>query len=260
MKRPSYFTLAERWRPALFSNTLTIAGRTVLQLVRDRRTLALVLLVPLVIASLIGFSLPSKAILDATLPALLATLILFFGFLLSGIAFLRERSQGTRERLMASPVSTLDILVGYLLGFLLFAMIQTLILFFYSVYVLDAQFVGELWQIIVFEILIGTLAVCLGIFISAFARNEFQMVQFIPLIIVPQVFICGLLFPVDQMPVLLQWLAKFLPLTYAVEGIRSMMLQGKSLLDIGEDIGVLAAYGLGLMVLAGISLRRGHSA
>ena len=243
----------------VFSNTLTIAGRTILQLARDRRTLALIVLVPLVIASLVGFSLPTKSILDVTLPALLATLILFFGFLLSGIAFLRERSQGTRERLMASPVSKIDILVGYLLGFLLFAMIQTLILFFYSVYVLKAEFQGQLWQIILFEVLIGTLAVCLGIFISAFAKNEFQMVQFIPLLIVPQVFVCGLLFPVEQMPVLLQWLAKFLPLTYAVEGIRAMMLQGESLLNIGKDIAVLAGYAVGLMVLAGMSLHRGHS-
>jgi ABC-2 type transport system permease protein len=139
-------------------------------------------------------------------------------------------------------------------------MVQTLILFFYSVYVLKVAFHGSLWEIIVFQILIGILAVCLGIFISAFARNEFQMVQFIPLIIVPQVFVCGLLFPVEQMPGYLQWLAKFLPLTYGVEGIRALMLDGKGLLDIGKDIGVLAAYAIGLMVLAGISLRRGNAA
>ncbi|HTY82079.1 MAG TPA: ABC transporter permease, partial [Dehalococcoidales bacterium] len=89
---------------------------------------------------------------------------------------------------------------------------------------------------------------------------EFQMVQFIPLIIVPQVFICGLLFPVETMPNYLQWLAKFLPLTYGVEGIRSLMLQGKGLLDIGQDIWVLAVYAIGLMVLASVSLRRGKTA
>jgi ABC-2 type transport system permease protein len=231
-----------------------------MQLVRDRRTIALILIVPLVIASLAGVSLPSKQILNMTLPAILATLILFFGFLLSGISFLRERSQGTRERLMASPVSRIDIIVGYLLGFLLFAMVQTLILFFYAVYVLEADFNGELWQIIVFQILISVLAVCLGIFISAFAKNEFQMVQFIPLLIVPQIFVCGLLFPVEQMPEYLQWLAKFLPLTYAVDGIRALMLYGKDLMDIGKEIGVLIVYAVGLMILAGISLRRGHAA
>ena len=240
-------------------NTLTIAQRTIIQLARDRRTLALIVIVPLVISSLIGVSLPSKAILNSTLPAILAMLVLFFGFLLSGIAFLRERSQGTRERLMASPVSTADILAGYLLGFLIFAILQTLILFFYSVYVLDVTFTGSLWQIILFQVLIGIMSVCLGIFISAFARNEFQMVQFIPLIIVPQVFVCGLLFPVSQMPDYLQWIAKFLPLTYAVDGIRALMLNGKSLLDIGKEIGVLAAYAVVLMALAGISMRRGNA-
>ena len=240
-------------------NILSIAQRTIVQLARDRRTLALILIVPLVIASLFGVSIPDKAVLNLTLPAMLATLILFFGFLLSGIAFLRERSQGTRERLMASPVSRIDILAGYLLGFLLFAMVQTLILFFYSVYVLKVDFHGDLWQIIIFQLLIGILAVCLGIFTSAFARNEFQMIQFIPLLIVPQVFICGLIFPVSQMPDYLQWIAKFLPLTYGIDGIRALMLQGKSLLDIGKEISVLVAYAIGLLTLAGISLRRGSS-
>lgn len=244
----------------MFTNILTIASRTVRQLIRDRRTIALILVVPLVIASLIGVSIPNKAILNATLPAELAMLILFFGFLLSGISFLRERSQGTQERLLASPVSKLDIVGGYLIGFLLFALVQTLILFFYTVYVLKVDFNGELWQIIVFQVLIGILAVCLGIFISAFAKNEFQMVQFIPLIILPQVFICGVLFPVSQQPEYLQWIAKFLPLTYGVDGIRALMVEGQGLLDIGKEIGVLAAYAAVLMVLAGVSLRRGTSA
>ena len=241
-------------------NIITIAQRTVMQLARDRRTLALILIVPLVIASIFGVSITDKTTLDLTLPAMLATLILFFGFLLSGIAFLRERYQGTRERLLASPVSRTDILAGYLLGFLLFAIVQTLILFFYSVYVLKVPFYGDLWQIILFQILIGILAVCLGIFTSAFARNEFQMIQFIPLIIVPQVFVCGLIFPVSQMPDYLQWLAKFLPLTYGVDGIRALMLQGKGLLDIGKEISILFSYAIGLLILAGISLRRGTSA
>ncbi|MGP8080158.1 MAG: ABC transporter permease, partial [Dehalococcoidales bacterium] len=129
----------------------------------------------------------------------------------------------------------------------------------YSVYVLKVDFHGDLWQIILFQILIGILAVCLGIFISAFAKNEFQMIQFIPLIIVPQVFICGLIFPVNQLPDYLQWIGKFLPLTYGVDGIRALMLQGKGLENIGKDIGVLAAYAIGLLILAGISLRRGTS-
>jgi ABC-2 type transport system permease protein len=244
----------------MWDNTLTIAGRTMRQLLRDRRTIALILIVPLIIASLVGVSIPNKMILNSTLPAMLAMLVLFLGFLLSGISFLRERTQGTMERLMASPASRLDIVGGYLLGFLTFAIVQTLILFFYTVYVLHVDFRGDLWQIILFQIIIGVMSVCLGIFISVFARNEFQMIQFIPLIIVPQVFICGLLFPIDQLPGYLQWIAKFLPLTYGIDGIRALMLEGKGLLDIGKEVGILMAYVVGLMVLAAISLRRGSSA
>lgn len=241
-------------------NILTIARRTIIQLVRDRRTIALILIVPLVIASIVGVSTPDKRMLDYIAPAILAVLILFFGFLLTGISVLRERTQGTMERLMASPATRLDIVGGYLLGYLLFALIQTLIIFFYMVYVIKINYQGDLWQILVFQVIIGVGAVCLGIFFSVFARNEFQMVQFIPLIILPQIFLCGLLWPLAQMPNYLQWIARFLPLTYGVEGIRALMQEGKVLLDIGKDIGVLAAYAIALIVLAGISLRRGSAA
>ena len=216
-----------------------------------------ILIVPLVIASIAGFSIPDKRTLDIFSPAILATLILFFGFLITGISVLRERSQGTMERLMASPISRLDVVAGYLLGFLLFALIQTLILFFYMVYVLNVNFQGDLWQILVFQVLIGINAVCLGTLFSVFARNEFQMMQFIPLIIIPQVFLCGLFIQISQMPDYLQWIAKFLPLYYGVDGIRAMMLQGQNLLDIGKDIGILAAYAVVLVVLAALTLRRG---
>ncbi len=241
-------------------NALSIANRIINQLIRDRRTMGLLIIAPLLIASIVGVSIPEKSMLDYTAPAMLAMLIMFFGFLLTGISFQRERSQGTLERLMATPVSRLDIVGGYLLGFLLFALAQTLIIFFYMVYVLDVSFRGELWEILIFEAIIGIGAVCLGTFASTFARNEFQIAQFIPIIIVPQMFLCGLLWPVSQMPDYLQWIAKFLPLTYGVDGIRALMLQGQNLLDIGKEIGVLLAYTVALLILAALTLRRGTSA
>jgi ABC-2 type transport system permease protein len=239
------------------ASTLVIASRIINQLIRDRRTLILIVVVPLLIASLVGVSIPDKRILDYIAPAILAVLILFFGFLLTGISFLRERSQGTLERLMASPVSRLDVVGGYLLGFLLFATVQTMVLFFYLIYVLNVSYYGDLWQIILFEILIGIGAVCMGTFFSVLAKNEFQMVQFIPMIIVPQIFLCGLLWPVSQMPEYLQWLANVLPLTYGVDGIRALMLEGQNLLDIGKEVGILAAYAVGLLILAAVTIRRG---
>ena len=176
-----------------------IAGRIIKQIVRDRRTLALIMIVPIVVMTIIWLSFPGKSLLDYVAPALLATLALFFGFLLTGISFLRERSQGTLERLMASPVSRLDIVLGYLLGFFVFALTQTLIIVLFTIYALNVHYNGDLWQIFVFQLVVLIGSINLGIFISAFARNEFQMVQFIPLIILPQVFLCGVLWPVEQM-------------------------------------------------------------
>ena len=243
----------------MFSNAFSIANRIIKQLVRDRRTIGLLVFAPLLIASIVGVSTPEKAMLDYTAPAMLAMLILFFGFLLTGISFQRERSQGTLERLMASPVSKMNIVAGYLMGFLLFALLQTLIIFFYMVYVLDINFQGELWQIILFQAVIGIGAVCLGTFASTFARNEFQIMQFIPIIILPQFFLCGLLWPVEQLPDYLQWVAKFLPLTYGVDGIRAMMLQGENLAGVGFEVGILAAFAVVFLILAALSLRRGSA-
>ena len=239
------------------SHALTIAGRLIRQLVRDRRTIALIVIVPLVVMSLIGLSFPDTGVLDQIAPALLATMALFFSFLLTGISFLRERSQGTMERLMASPVSRLDIVIGYLLGFFLFALTQTLIVVLFTIYVFNINFQGDLWQILVFQIVVITGAVTLGIFISTFARNEFQMVQFIPLIIFPQVFLCGVIWPVEQMPEYLQWLSRVLPLTYAVDGLRDIMLKGKSLLDVSFELVVLIGFTVVTSILAASTLRRG---
>jgi ABC-2 type transport system permease protein len=239
------------------SNALTIAGRLMRQLVRDRRTLGLIVIVPLVVMSLIGLSFPEEDILDYIAPAMLATLALFFSFLLTGISFLRERSQGTMERLMASPVSRLDIVIGYLFGFFIFALTQTLIVVLFTIYVFDINFLGDLWQILVFQIVVITGSVTLGIFTSTFARNEFQMVQFIPLIIVPQIFLSGVIWPVEQMPEYLQWLSAILPLTYAVDGLRDIMLSGKNLLDVGFELAVLAGFTVVTSILAAITLRRG---
>jgi ABC-2 type transport system permease protein len=239
------------------NNALNIAARVTKQVIRDRRTLGMIIIVPLVVMTLIGLSFPDQGVLDYIAPAMLATLALFFSFLLTGISFLRERSQGTMERLMVSPVTRLDIVIGYLLGFFIFALTQTLIIVLFTIYVLGINFYGDLWQILVFQVVVITGAVTLGIFTSTFARNEFQMVQFIPLIIVPQIFLCGVIWPVEQMPNYLQWLSVVLPLTYAVEGLRDIMLHGKDLADVWLDIVILASFAVLTSTLASLTLRKG---
>jgi len=234
-----------------------IAARVINQLRRDHRTLGLIFVVPVVVMTLIGYSLPDRTLLHSTAPALIAMMALFMSFLLTGISFLRERSQGTMERLMVSPVSRLDIVLGYLLGFLVFALIQTLIVFFFTVYVFDVPYLGALWEILVFELAVVIGSVTLGIFISTFARNEFQMVQFIPLVILPQVFLGGVLWPVSQMSDFLQGVSAFLPMTYAVEGLRDIMLKGQSLADVSGDLIFLIGFAAVTSTLAALSLRRG---
>jgi len=237
-----------------------ITRRIIRQFLRDRRTLGLIFVVPIVVMTLVALSFPEEVgqdVLSYTAPALLATMALFFGFLLTGVSFLRERSQGTLERLMASPVSRGDLVVGYLLGFLLFAMVQAVIVLLFTIYALDIKYRGALWQIFVMQVIITIGAVNLGIFVSTYARNEFQVVQFIPLFILPQVFLSGVLWPVEQMPGYLQWVSDFLPLTYAVEGTRRIMLAGESLLDIPLELGVLLAFAAAMSVAAAATLRRG---
>ena len=242
------------------SHALIIAGRVMKQIVRDHRTMALILVVPLVVMGLIGLSFPEdQGVLDYIAPALLATLALFFSFLLTGISFLRERSQGTMERLMASPLTRMDLVIGYLLGFFVFALTQTLIIVLFTIYVLDVNYAGQLWQIFVFQIVVIAAAVNLGIFLSTFAKNEFQMVQFIPLIIVPQVFLCGVIWPVEQMPDYLQWFSAALPLTYAVDGLRDIMLAGHSLADVGKELAVLLGFTALTSILAAVSVKRSVS-
>ena len=148
-------------------------------------------------------------------------------------------------------------MVGYLLGFFVFALTQTLIIVLFTIYVLGINYHGDLWQGFVFQIVVITVAVNLGIFISAFARNEFQMVQFIPLIILPQIFLSGVIWPVKQMPDYLQWLSAILPLKYAVDGLRDIMLAGKSLLDVRLELSVLVGFAIIMSILAAITLRRG---
>ncbi len=240
------------------SKSLAIAARVLRQLVRDIRTVILVLAVPLLIMSLLYYSFPGQSdILDPLYPALLATMGIFFSFLLTGVSFIRERSQGTMERIMASPLSRIDMVIGYLLGFFVLALIQMLIVVLFTVYVLDAYAAaGSVWQIIIFQVLLAALGVTMGIFASIFSRNDFQMIQTIPLNLFPQLFLGGVIWPIEQMHEILQWVANFLPLTYATEGMREIMLQGASLLDVGYEIGILFAFTIFFTILSAFTLRR----
>jgi ABC-2 type transport system permease protein len=236
---------------------LAIAGRIVSQMRHDPRTLGMMFFVPLFLMTLIYLSVPDQpGLFDYLAPAGLAVVVLFFVFILTGVSFLRERLQGTLERLMASPATRADLVVGYLLGFFLFAALQLVVLLLFTIWVLGMKYRGSLGEVLAFQLLVALGSLNLGILASTWARNEFQVVQFIPLFILPQFLLGGLLWPVEQMPWYLQDLSRIMPLRYAIEGLRGIMLDGKGFSGVLPQLGFLGGFALVMLFLAGLSLRR----
>ena len=236
--------------------TLAIAERIIRQIVKDRRSIALIIVAPVIVMALVGFSLiDQKPVLNRVAPGLLGIFVLFFTLLLTGVAFLRERAQGTLEGHMTTTVARGDILVGYLLGFLLFATIQTAVILAFTIFALRIEYQGNVFEIVAVLLLL-VVAVNFGIFVSTFARNEFQVVQFIPIVLAPQIFLSGVIVPTDHMPALMEAISVVLPLTYAVEALRGVMVMGQSLSDVWTDLVALAVFGVGLLIAAVITLRR----
>jgi ABC-2 type transport system permease protein len=200
----------------------------------------------------------SYTLLDYLAPLLVGLFAFFFTFLLSAVAFLRERTTGTLERLLASPLRRGELVLGYLAGFGIFALIQAVVIIGFTVLVLNVKYTGNIATIFLIEAMLVIVSVSLGLFVSAFARTELQAVQFIPVVLVPQVFLSGLLVPVDQLPDVLRPFAVVLPLTYANEALRAVMIKGLPLDDpvIVRDLLALAAFGVVTIVGAVASIRR----
>jgi ABC-2 type transport system permease protein len=197
-------------------------------------------------------------LLDYLAPVLVAFFAFFFIFLLSAVSFLRERTTGTLERLMATPLRRGELVLGYLAGFSFFALLQAIVILLFTVFVLKVHYRGNLATIFVVEAVLVVGAVSLGLLVSAAARNELQAVQFVPIVLLPQVFLSGLLIPIGQLPDYLRPLSAVLPLTYANEALRSVMIKGYEFADplVLRDIGILVAFGLVMAIGAVASIRR----
>ncbi len=201
---------------------------------------------------------PNLDTLDYLGAALIGLVVFFLVFVITCVSFLRERTQGTLERLMATPLRRAEIVLGYMIGFTVLALIQSAEVLVFSLYVLKLYNAGSVWLIFLVAILMAIAAVNLGIFISMFARTEFQAVQFIPLVIVPQFLLSGILVPVSGEPGWMQAISKVLPLTYAVDGLRSVMIRGADLSSaaLQLDTGVVFGFCVLMVVLASLTLRR----
>lgn len=191
-------------------------------------------------------------------PAFIVLIPFFFVFLLTSISFLRERAHGTIERLLASPLSRAETVVGYMLGFGLFAFIQSLVILFFTVYVLGVHCEGSILTAVFVVVVMVLTAVNIGIFVSTFARNEFQAVQFVPLIIFPQALLGGLFWSIGSLPWSLRWLSYIMPVTYANFAVEHVMIKGASLFDwsVASNLLILMAFAVALIVLSSLTLRR----
>ena len=199
---------------------------------------------------------PQYTLTDSLAPVFIGLFSFFFVFLLTSVAFLRERSQGTIERVMVSPLSRVELVMGYVCGFTLFALIQSLIILLFVVFALQIHYSGNLALVFLVAALLTIGSVNLGIFLSTFAQNEFQIIQFIPFVFGVQIFLSGVFWPVAQLPGALRPVAYILPLTYANEALRDVMLKNANLGTIAPDLAALLLFALVMVGLSSLTTRR----
>lgn len=188
-------------------------------------------------------------------PAFLGFFVFFFVFLISGVSLLNERTTGTLSRLLATPIRRSEIIMGYLIGYGGFAIIQTVLTVVFTITVFKIHLVGSIWLVFLTNLLLALVALTLGIFISTFANSEFQMIQFIPLIVVPQIFFAGLV-PVDGMASWLQAIAHIMPLYYGANALTAVVTKGAGLGDIGVNLLILVGFMVVLTMLNIVGMKR----
>ncbi len=178
---------------------------------------------------------------DYLAPSMMGFIVFFLIFLLAGIAFLRERISGTLERVMATSIHRSQLVLGYFFGFGAFAALQTIIIQVFLTYVLGIHTSTDFFLVLLINLIIAATSLSMGTLFSAFARNEFQLFQFIPIVIIPQVLFCGL-FNLRETPVVLQYLAKIFPLSYGADALRNVMLKSQGFADIYPDLLVMLGF------------------
>jgi ABC-2 type transport system permease protein len=233
------------------------ALRVLQQLRRDPRTVALILVVPCVLVFLVDqlFADQPEVFQQVGVP-LLGLFPLISMFLVTSITMLRERTGGTLERLLTLPLAKLDILLGYAIAFAIFATAQATIVSLVGFGVLDLEVVNAELLVIALAVANAILGMALGLFLSAFARTEFQAVQFMPAFILPQILLCGLLVPREQMAEWLQWVSALMPFTYAYDALSRAATDANLGVRFWSDVAVVAGVTALALVLGAATLRR----
>jgi ABC-2 type transport system permease protein len=227
-----------------------------MQLRHDHRTIALLFVVPCVLIALLAWVFDGTPTFDHIGAPLLGIFPFVVMFLVTSVATLRERTSGTLERLLTLPIGKLDLLVGYAIAFGLLAIVQAMLASALSLYVLGLDVAGPAWLLVVVALLDALLGMSLGLLVSAFASTEFQAVQFLPAIVLPQFLLCGLLVPRGGMNDVLHAISDVLPLSYAVDAMRSVTTSTTVQGDVWVDLGVVAGAMLLSLALGAATLRR----
>jgi ABC-2 type transport system permease protein len=244
--------------------TFAVAARVLTQLRRDHRTVAMLLLLPCLILTLLWWmfdAVPGRSGFTTLGPSLLALIPFVVMFLVTSVTTLRERSSGTLERLLAMPTGKGDLLGGYALAFGLVAAVQSLLAVLLCTWVLDLEVSGPAWMLVVVAVADAVLGSSLGLFVSAFAQTEFQAVQFMPALVIPQLLLCGLFVPRDVMPRVLEAVSNVLPLSYAVDAMTAVSTTTSSGFggvdaEVWTDIAIVVGFALAGLALGAATLRR----
>jgi ABC-2 type transport system permease protein len=237
--------------------TLATARRVLLQLRHDPRTIALLLLVPCALETLLRLIYThQRHAFDAAGAPLLAFFPLTTVFLVTSVAVLRERVSGTLERLLTTPLERLELLSGYALSFGCMASLQAVLVSALTLGPLGLTVRGPAALVVVMAVCVALLGTGLGLLASAFARSEFQVVQLFPVIILPQLLLCGLVVSRARLPAALHAVSDLLPLSYAVDGMHHLVAGGSVTGAVLGDIAIVLGFAIGALLLGAITLRR----
>lgn len=232
------------------------ATRILNQVRHDPRTIVLLLIVPSLLIGLMAWIFTNTTTFETVGPALLGLFPFIVMFLITSITTLRERRSGTLERLMSMPLGKFDFLVGYTIAFGLLAIAQSLVAVGYAVWICGLEVKGSFWLLILVAVANGILGTTLGLFASAFATSEFQVIQFMPALVFPQILLGGIFVPREQMPDVLRSVSDWLPLSHSIEALQKVISQSDSSDVVVRELGIVALWAVGLVVLGSVTLRR----
>ena len=237
--------------------TGAVTVRVLRQLRHDHRTVALLLIVPCLLMTLLWWIfIDNEQIFDRIGGPLLVVFPFVIMFLITSVTTLAERTSGTLERLLSMPMGKVDFLAGYALAFAVVAVVQSALTTSLAVWVLDLDIAGSVLSMMVIAVLNSVLGSALGLIVSAFPQTDFQAVQFMPAFVLPQILLCGLITPRDAMPDVFHAISEVLPLSYSVDAINEVTLQSSWTSDLTFDALVVVAFICAALVLGAATLRR----